>query len=164
MTEARAASPDARAAARFVLRLPAETGYLAVIRELVAAAAREQALPAGELAKVVMAVDEACVNVVEHAYRGEAAPASPSIEVRVRADPSRLVVTIADRSAVAFSPMDHAVPDLSSYWEAGRPKGLGILILRRFMDRVSHSYLPGRGNRLRLVKYLTREPTAMDQA
>jgi len=158
MTPEPAAGPAARGAARLVLRLPAETGYLAVIRELVAAAAREYHFSAAELTKVVMAVDEACVNVVQHAYGGAPPQRRPPLEVRVQVDPSRLVVIISDRSPVAFSPLDHPTPDLKAYWESAGPKGLGILILRQFMDQVSHSYLPGRGNRLRLVKYTSSPP------
>ena len=130
---------------------------LAAIRELVVAAAREHHFPATELAKIVMAVDEACVNVVEHAYGGEADRERARLEIRLHVAPGRLDVTILDRSPTAFSPLDHALPDLAAYLESGGPKGLGILILRRFMDKVSHSYSPGSGNRLHLVKYLSSE-------
>ena len=157
MTHEAPAIANAPEAARLTLHLPAETGYLAVIRELVAAAAREHRFPARDVAKVVMAVDEACVNVVEHAYGAAGSPAQRPIEVGVEADASRLVVTIADRSPVAFSPLQAQVADVKSYWDSGRRKGLGIVILRQFMDQVSHSYQPGRGNELRLVKYLSPE-------
>jgi len=157
MTPEKAGAPAARGHAQSVLEVPAATSYLAVIRELVVAAAREYCFPATELAKIVMAVDEACVNVVEHAYGGEADLEHARIEIRLDVGPGRLDVTILDRSPVAFSPLGHTVPDLAAYLESGGPKGLGILILLRFMDQVSHSYSPGSGNRLHLVKYLSPE-------
>jgi len=139
---------------RFVLRLPAQTGYLAVVRELIAAATREHAFPPHDVAKVVMAVDEACVNVVEHAYADAGSDALP-LEVVVSVDPHCLDVTIVDQASTEFSPLDHPLPDLEHLWESGERGGLGVLILRQFMDHVSHSYQPGRGNSLRLVKYVS---------
>ncbi|MFP4058205.1 MAG: ATP-binding protein [Candidatus Brocadiia bacterium] len=132
------------------LRLPADTGYLAAVRELVASAARRLGLAMPEVAKTVMAVDEACVNVVQHGYRGQR---RGILEVAVEVEATRLTVTIADRSPAPFSPLEHPAPDLEAYWAAPSRPGLGILILRQFMDHVSHTYLPGQGNRLRLVKY-----------
>lgn len=143
-----------RRAQRFVLRLPAQTGYLAVVRELVAAATREHAFSPHDIAKIVMAVDEACVNVVEHAYPDADAEPLP-LEVVVSVDPQRVDVTIADQARARFSPLDHPVPDLESFWESGERGGLGVLILRQFMDHVSHSYQPGRGNALHLVKHVS---------
>lgn len=153
MTQEEAGKATPRAHAESVLEVPAATEYLTVIRELVAAAAREYGFPQAELTMIVMAVDEACVNVVEHAYGSEADPERARLEIRLDVAPARLDVTIRDRSSVAFSPLDHAMPDLASYWESGSRRGLGILILRRFMDHVSHSYSPGSGNLLHLVKH-----------
>jgi len=157
MTSEQAGKPALCEHAQSVLEVPATTGYLAVIRELVAAMAREYRFPPAELVKIVMAVDEACVNVVEHAYGGEADRERARLEIRLDLEPGRLAVTIRDQSSIAFSPLDHAIPDLDAYWKSGGARGLGILILRRFMDQVSHSYSPGRGNQLRLVKYLAPE-------
>jgi len=141
---------------RFALRLPAQTAYLAVVRGLLAAVAREHCFPPAEAAKAIMAIDEACVNVIEHAYCPEEPPAQRRLEVDVEADEGRLLVTVADRAHRAFCPLEHPVLDLDHYWADGRRKGLGLLILRTFMDHVSHTYDPARGNRLRLVKYASR--------
>jgi len=155
-------SPDralAQDSARAVLRIPARTVYLAAVRELVAAVARELEFPQTEITRAVMAVDEACVNIIEHAYPPHEPPDCCPIEVDIEGDATRLLVTITDRARVAFSPVDHPTPDLASYWTAGRRKGLGLLIVRTFMDDVSHAYRPGRGNELRLVKYASRQPS-----
>jgi len=160
MTDAFAGSPHLLGPNRFVLRVPADTAYLAVAREFVATAAAEQGFPHGEVAKAVMAVDEACVNVIEHAYRPDEPLASRLLEVAIEADPTRLLVTVADRAQAPFSPLDHPAPDLEGFLAAGRRKGLGILILRTFMDDVSHSYHPGRGNELRLVKYASPQASS----
>lgn len=144
----------------FALHLPARARYLAIIRELVAKAALEHGFAPLETAKAVMAVDEACVNVIEHAYGGHESATARRIAIRVDARPAELIVTIADRARGRFSPLDGAPGDLESYWSSEEKRGLGLVILRRFVDSVSHSYEPGRGNELRLVKY-ARSPCGL---
>jgi len=141
---------------RFVCCLPAQTGYMAVIREMVAAAARLHGFAEGDVAKAVMAVDEACVNVVEHAYRNDPPGTNRFIEIAVDVDDEALAVTIKDQAPDGFSPLDHPTPDLRTCWTSEKRPGLGILILRKFMDDVKHRFHPGVGNELRLVKYASR--------
>jgi anti-sigma regulatory factor (Ser/Thr protein kinase) len=156
MSHGSAANSNQRDASHFALRVPAATAYLSVVRQLVAVAAREHCFPLRDAARAVMAVDEACVNVIEHAYQAEEPAATRLLDIEVEADRARLLVVIADRARAAFSPLEHPTPDIETYWAAGRTKGLGILILRSFMDDVSHTYHPDRGNELRLIKYAAR--------
>ena len=50
------------------LEVEAETRNLAVVREFLHSAIKRSALPTGDANKVVLAVDEACANVILHAY------------------------------------------------------------------------------------------------
>src|SRR5690606_11022032 len=59
---------------------------------------------------IKLAVEEACVNVIQHGYPPDAAG---PIVLSIRADSSRFVVTLADR-AVPFLPEDAPPPDLSA--------------------------------------------------
>jgi anti-sigma regulatory factor (Ser/Thr protein kinase) len=140
----------------FALELPARTRYLAVVRELVARAALEQRFPPPEVTKTVMAVDEACVNIIEHAYSDDDSRPTRRIVVEMEARPAELVITIGDRSRSRFSPLEAPPSDLETYLRSGERRGLGLLILRNFMDAISHTFEAGRGNRLRLVKYGAR--------
>jgi anti-sigma regulatory factor (Ser/Thr protein kinase) len=147
------ASRDTHHPDRFVLELPARTRYLAVVRELVARAALEQRFPPPEVTKTVMAVDEACVNIIQHAYSDDDSHPTRRIAIELEARPAELVVVIGDRARCPFSPLEASPCDLEAYFRSGERRGLGLLILRNFMDAISHSFEAGRGNRLRLVKY-----------
>jgi len=141
---------------KFVCCLPAQTSYMAVIREMVAAAARQHGFADGDVAKAVMAVDEACVNVVEHAYRNDPPATNRVIEIAVDVDDECLAVTIKDQAPDGFSPLEYPTPDLRTCWTSEQRPGLGILILRKFMDDVKHRFRPGVGNELKLIKYASR--------
>jgi serine/threonine-protein kinase RsbW len=100
---------------------------------------------------VRLAGEEACSNIIDHAYRG--ADAGP-ISLQLRCDGAQVVLVIEDR-APFFSPADAPAPDLSADWENRRMGGLGWHFIHHMMDEVRHERIPGGGNRLELVKRLT---------
>lgn len=130
------------------LRVPARADQLRGIREAV----REGALACGCTpdcaADVVMAVDEACQNIIRHAYGG-----SPSgeISLEIRRQGDELIFLLRDFAetidVAAVKPRD--LDDV-------RPGGLGTHFIREVMDEVT--FLPppsGGGNLLKMVKRLT---------
>jgi serine/threonine-protein kinase RsbW len=97
-----------------------------------------------------LAGEEACSNIIDHAYRGvQAGP----ISLELRCDRAQVVLVIEDR-APFFSPEDAPSPDLSADWETRRLGGLGWHLIHQVMDEVRHERLPAGGNRLELVKRL----------
>lgn len=103
---------------------------------------------------VVLAVDEACTNVVEHGYAGGDSGAI-HLRCQLRSDEVRVTVRDTGRS---FHPDDAPPPDLESGWEERRIGGLGWHLIRGMVDEVRYRADPA-GNELTLVKRLTREPT-----
>lgn len=94
---------------------------------------------------VVMAVDEACQNVIRHAY-GEEAAGDMLIEVDREDD--TLVFSLKD-FAPPVDPKTVEPRDLAEI----RPGGLGTHLIREVMD--SSGFVedpPGCGNLLRMVK------------
>ena len=53
---------------KFNLQVPSSTENLALIREFVTSIGRQAALSDEDLTNLELAVDEACANVIEHAY------------------------------------------------------------------------------------------------
>jgi len=99
---------------------------------------------------VRLAGEEACTNVINHAYRG----VEPGeIAVRMRCDGARVVLLIEDRAAL-FLPEDAPPPDLTAQWETRRQGGLGWHLIRQVMDEVRHEPREGGGNRLEMIKRL----------
>jgi sigma-B regulation protein RsbU (phosphoserine phosphatase) len=128
----------------FVRRFAARPETLAEIRAAVGQAARSLGCAVSEADDVVMAVDEACQNVIRHGYKGGIG----DLVIRVGRDKDFLLVRVmdfappADVSKIRPRPLD----DL-------RPGGLGTHLMRSVMDQVDFVSPPaGIGNLLRMVK------------
>ena len=108
--------------------------------------------------QIVLAVDEACTNIIEHGFAPGTPEAEPpaTIGLELRCDAARIVVTITDHGR-AFDPDSIAPADLSSDWRTRRIGGLGWYLITEMTDAVYYTPQPG-GNRLTLIKGLEPSP------
>lgn len=105
-------------------------------------------LPEETAFAVRLAAEEACTNVISHAYAGTAGgPVALSLARRGGA----VEVTVEDEG-VPFDPASLAAPDLGVPAEERALGGLGWHLIRQVMDEVRHERPPGGGNRLTLRK------------
>lgn len=97
---------------------------------------------------VEMAVDEACSNIIEHAYRGED---NGDISCTCRINNEGLTIVLEDEG-YPFDPETIGNPDLTGDLEDRPTHGLGLYFIRQWMDEVEFEFKPGSGNRLTLFK------------
>jgi serine/threonine-protein kinase RsbW len=105
----------------------------------------ENHLPADTLWPFQVTLDEILSNVVRHAYAGKGQ--DRQIEVRFALQGGILELTVAD-DAAPFDPLMHGDPDTSLPLDERPLGGLGLLIVKRLMDRVEYER---RGDRNRLT-------------
>lgn len=135
---------------RYHLRIPSQTDNLEIIREFVTRIARQVGFRDEDIGKIELAVDEACTNVIEHAYGyNDKKP----IQVDILFDQQKLSVTISDRGK-GFDPKKLKPPDMKKYMEDMRRGGLGVHLMQRLMDEIDFDIKPGKKNMVRMVKYL----------
>ena len=104
------------------------------------------------IAKIEMAVGEACTNIIEHAYTTQ--PLKMEIVVTLARFDNRLEVTIQDYSSINFAVNEiETVDEIEDWIAAGKRRGLGIFIIQSFVDKVEHRFVCGQGNELVLIKY-----------
>jgi serine/threonine-protein kinase RsbW len=143
------------------INTPPQAFYLPYIRTLVTDLARKVGFPADEVSKIEMAVDEACSNVLEHAYspkkKGRPGWQHPNPEIRldVRLVGDKLIIEITDHGQT-FDFSSYSPPNLEKHIENMNRGGFGISIMRKFMDEVTYASSDQTGNTLRLVKYLKK--------
>jgi serine/threonine-protein kinase RsbW len=148
---ARAAGPR-----RFSSTCPAELASLPALLSPVRQAAAAGGLDADTEGDLLLALEEACANVIAHGYP----PGRPGpIEVEVLLRAGRVEMTVSDL-ARAFDPAQAPAPDLTSPWERRRIGGLGLHLIRELMDEVGHESPPGGGNRLTMIKHTFNPPGA----
>jgi serine/threonine-protein kinase RsbW len=127
---------------------PGQFSSLMAICKFIAQAAAAAGLDERATYAVQMAVDEACSNIIEHAYEGKETGA---IGCTCEITPDSLVVTLNDHGR-CFDPTNASEPDLSANLGDRTQGGLGIYFIRKLMDRVEYKYSPDCGNTLKLAK------------
>src|SRR2546426_10054565 len=136
---------------------PSDGSYLSYIRGLVVDLARQIGFPDEEVAKIEMAVDEACSNVVEHAYSTKKEwrwkHRHPEIRLDVRVEDNCLIIEITDHGQ-QFDFTAYRPDNIEERLREMKTGGYGISIMRQFMDEVQYNSSDATGNTLRLVKYL----------
>ncbi len=143
-------SPQGRRLGHF--RTPGTPQSLPLIRQSVVDAATQCGLGDEDIAKMEMAVGEACTNIIEHSYSTH--PQNLDIEIHIQQYQDRFEVVILDFSSINFA-VDAAVQvGLDDYIATQRRRGLGLYIIQTFVDKVEHRFICGQGNELRLTKFL----------
>jgi serine/threonine-protein kinase RsbW len=127
---------------------PSRFESLAGIRDFVNLAAKDAGFNEKEIYAVELAVDEACANIIEHAYDGEG---KGQIECTCNNINGGLEIIIKD-DGKPFDPDSVPSPDFSVDLEDLQPRGAGLFIIRNLMDDVSFTFSKNKGNILRMVK------------
>ena len=130
------------------MTIPSATRHLGAVRRFVAKRAEAEGLPEEAVQELRMAVEEACANVIEHAYEGDN---SREIDVAVIADTERFTVRIRDEGQ-PFRPDTYATPNVRELIKRRRSGGLGVHLMRRLMDQVEYRSRQGT-NEVYLTKY-----------
>jgi serine/threonine-protein kinase RsbW len=127
---------------------PARYSSLASIGQFVRSEASQAGFDETAIYQVEMAVDEACSNIIEHAYGGEG---KGEIDCTCKLDETGLVVVLKDTGA-HFDPDKVTRPNVNSSLEERESHGLGLFFIREWMDQVHFEISPNGGNTLTLVK------------
>ncbi len=117
------------------------------MRRFVAEYAREAEFPDTTIEKFKIAVDEACTNIIKHAYKGDT---THTIDLAVIIEDERFIVRIRDEGR-AFDAQKYTEPDIFHLAEDRRAGGFGVQIMRRLMDLVEYR-TSGTVNEVTLVK------------
>ena len=130
------------------LTFPGRFDSLAAISEFVSRAAEAAGLDARAVYALQMAVDEACTNIIEHAYGGEG---RGDVECTCRINNDGLTVALRDYGR-PFDPTSVPQPDLHASLEDRNGSGLGLYFMRHLMDEVRFECTPDSSNVLTMVK------------
>ena len=110
----------------------------------------EQAqIDAAIIPKVLLAVDEACTNIILYAYPER----KGYIRLACCLNHNDFVISIRDKGK-PFNPCSVPPPELDVNLDDRRVGGLGIYFMRKFMDEISYRYDPKIGNQLTMRKHV----------
>ncbi len=136
----------------FSLHVPSSTENLSMIRDFVKSIATQAGMDEMQVARFEMAVDEACANVIEHAYNSDI---TKEVSIRATVDPDSVVVEVID-TGKGFDPASIQELNLQDLIARKRDGGLGMRLMKSFMDEVHYERIQGVKNELRMVKRLRK--------
>jgi len=130
------------------LRVKSKTENLSEIRDFVSANALKAGIQNATIDNIILAVDEACTNIIKHAYK-----LSPQGEIIIRIDydEEKFTITIIDYGK-SFEPDRVPRPDLQKYYREHKVGGLGMYLMKSLMDDVEYTTIPGKYNQVLLSK------------
>ena len=137
----------------FSLQVPSSTQNLSIIREFVTAIGAQAGFDEKEVMRITLAVDEACANVIEHAYGLDS---TYEVTIRALVDDDALRFEIIDRGK-GFDPARIRELNIEELVKERRSGGLGLRLIRSIMDDVQYQIIPGEKNELRMVKRLHKQ-------
>jgi len=127
------------------VRVCSHPRYLSLIRDVTARFCSICGLHAELTGNLKLAVDEACSNVIKHAYHGDT---SGRIVVKYSASGKDIRITVEDAG-------EKARPELMKGRDLDdvKPGGLGLHFIKRVFDVVAYDPKRKKGNRLLLIKH-----------
>jgi len=137
---------------KFTLQVPSSTENLALIREFVTSVGAQAGLDESGVAQLELAVDEACANVIEHAYGHDT---TKEVMVRAVFDDESLRISVIDEGR-GFDPNKVQQETVEQLVHERKSGGLGIRLIKTLMDEVSYEIVPGQKNELHMTKRIKK--------
>ena len=138
---------------KYDLKVTSQSDNLAIVREFVSNVASNIGFNTDDVSKIELAVDEACANVIKHAYGKNS---KQLIEISIRIDKKKMMVIVTDKGK-GFDPDCQKLPNINEYLSEMRVGGLGLFLIETLMDEVDFQIKPGVRNQVKMIKYLNKE-------
>jgi serine/threonine-protein kinase RsbW len=127
--------------------ISASTQNLSQVREFVSRHAEHHGFSSEQISDVQLAVDEACTNIIKHAYNYDE---TKELSIELEFDNEKLNVTLVDQG-IGFDVDRYEEPDLKKQIERKKRGGMGVYLIRNLMDEVNY-YVKSRKNILQMKK------------
>jgi len=138
---------------KHILKIAGRYDHIKEVCDFMSAGAQQAGLDDDTIFKIELACDEACTNIIEHAYGAEDVG---DITAIWEADPRSFTMTLHDNGR-SFDPdqvKDPAVITVATEPEELGIGGLGIHFIRNLMDEIRYQFDAIHGNTLVMVKHI----------
>lgn len=131
---------------RIEISVPCKPEYVRTIRRAIAEFALSFDTPDPVVAEIEIAASEAVANVIRHAYPGR--KKAPPVQVTCAHRNGGLTLEIIDKGCGFSAPPRGVVPKI----DPDKEGGLGIVLIKGFMDRVCYTSKRGTGTRIKMTR------------
>lgn len=137
---------------KYQLNILSNSESLSIIRNWVSSCTKTAGFDNCFKHTLILAVDEACSNIVQHAYPNNN---DGPIEICCHTSHSAAIVVIRDFGKY-FQPDDYQEPNLAKSLNSRKAGGYGIKLINLLVDEVEYRRR-NQKNELRLVKFYRKE-------
>jgi len=130
------------------LIVKSKTENLSAIRDFISSNASTAGIKKEMIENIMLAVDEACTNIIKHAYKSFS---DGEIKIQLKYNSKKITILIIDFGK-SFDPEIVPDPDLRKYYNEGKIGGLGMYLMKTLMDEVEYISVPGKYNQVLLSK------------
>lgn len=132
------------------IRVSSSTKNLAKLRNFIEKNAIDSGIDDSTINQIIMSVDEACTNIIKHAHKFNE---NETIDVETKSDKGQFKIILMYKGK-GFDPNDLSNPDMKEYFNNFKVGGLGVPIMKKFMNKIEYVRLNSDKNFLTLIKYL----------
>lgn len=127
------------------MNIKSDPANLKKVRSYIEKSAQEAGFSQLDTHNIVLAVDEACTNIMRHSYKGDK---SREISISIDSVPDKITIILRDFGIK---------PDMEKIKHKPKNKirqgGYGTILIKKIMDEVRYDTSPEKGTILTLVKY-----------
>ncbi len=136
---------------QFSLIIPSQTMYLDVVHSYIAEILRFYKISRRNIKKLVLAIDEAITNIIEHGldFDGE-----HLIEIDLNIEWPYVEFVLED-DAIQFNPLTYELNLDTFSYEHPKEGGLGIFLIKQVMDELKYNHLSNGKNHFSMKKNLS---------
>lgn len=126
------------------------TKNLALLRNFIEAKASAFGFDESTINQIILSVDEACTNIIKHAHKYND---KEIIEVETHSDNSEFKIVMKYKGK-GFDPNNLDNPIMKDYFDKFKIGGLGVPIMKKFMNKIEFVHKNSEYNSLTLIKFL----------
>ncbi len=132
---------------KYELKVKSSTGNLVHIRDFIQSACKLYNVDHTIVQNIILAVDEACTNIIKHAYNNDE---EQHFIISLSFKNHECIITLIDNGK-SYNPEKIPQPDMPTYFKQRKVGGLGLHLMKRLMDFVEYHHEKG-VNRLVMKK------------
>ena len=132
------------------IQLSSSTKNLSLVRDFIESKALASGFDESSINQIVMSVDEACTNIIKHAHKYNE---NEVIEIETLSSGGQFQIVLKYKG-YGFNPNDLRNPDMKDYFSNFKVGGLGVPIMKKFMNKIEYVRKNSDYNCLTLTKFL----------
>jgi serine/threonine-protein kinase RsbW len=130
------------------ISISSSTKNLKQVRNFIEESAKKYLTDLNIINQIILAVDEACTNIIKHTYKFDE---NHLIYIEYFLENKQFIVKIS-YNGDEFDPNKRSLPDMKEYFAKYKVGGLGIPLMKKFMDKIEYMHSLNDFNELTLIK------------